>query len=192
MVDLAKIRKKAKRSDTRQPPPDTASEKLEKFLARAGTKRAGIVPEAPPAAAADELHLLTFALGGEQYGIDITRVAEIITARPVTRVPNADPFVLGIVSVRGAIVTLVDVRTKLRQPRREPSPAGRIVVVRDGNGLAGFEVDFVLRPTHIDRASIEPQPMVHPSEASEAILGVHRGAGALTILLDLDKLLPRS
>src|SRR5438477_391882 len=93
----------------------------------------------------------------------------------------------GIFSLRGAIVTLLDIRSQLKQP--PPKGDQRIIVVHDGAGLAGFEVDRVLRPAKIDRSAIEPQPVVTPGEESDFIRGVVRNENALTIVLDLAKLL---
>ncbi len=192
MVDLAKIRKKAKAGGRRVAggggegaiPPE---EKLERFLANAGKQR--FAAAAPVQTATDQVELLTFVLGGEQFAIDIEDVAEIATARPATRVPNADPNTVGIISLRGSIVTLLDLRSKLKQPPPKSGKDLRVVVVRHGAGLIGFEVDRVLRPAKIDRATIEPQPVVHADEQSECIRGVVRGENALTIVLDLAKLL---
>jgi purine-binding chemotaxis protein CheW len=192
MVDIAKIRKKARDGARRAagggreggPPPE---DKLEKFLESAGTKRFdhAVAVEAPR----DQVELLTFIIGSERYAIDIERIVEIISARPVTRVPNAEPFVTGIISLRGAIVTLVDVRTKLRQAPRNGVADARVIVLDEGGSLIGFEVDRVLRPAKIDRAAIEPQPVLDAAEESEAILGIYRTGDALTIVLDLAKLL---
>src|SRR5437867_2317537 len=196
MVDLAKIRKKAKKKNVEagfSPPQGglkaapTSEEKLQRFLAEAGKRRFEVA--APVESRADEIELLTFVLGGEQYAIDIENVAEIATTRPVTRVPNADPNTVGIISLRGSVVTLLDLRSKLKQPPAASTKDRRVVIVRDGAGLAGFEVDRVLRPAKIDRAAIEPQPVVHADEQSECIRGVVRGTNALTIVLDLSKLL---
>ncbi|HMC21066.1 MAG TPA: chemotaxis protein CheW [Thermoanaerobaculia bacterium] len=192
MVDLAKIRKKAKAGGRRAAGGGRVvevgpEEKLQHFLAEAGKQR--FAAAAPVESGADEIELLTFVLGGEQYAIDIENVAEIATTRPVTRVPNADPNTVGIISLRGSVVTLLDLRSKLKQPPAASTKDRRVVIVRDGAGLAGFEVDRVLRPAKIDRAAIEPQPVVHADEQSECIRGVVRGANALTIVLDLSKLL---
>ena len=135
----------------------------------------------------DEVELLTFILGAERYAIDLENVAEISEARPATRVPNAASNTVGIFSLRGAIVTLLDIRSQLKQP--PPKGDQRIIVVHDGGGLVGFEVDRVLRPAKIDRAAIEPQPVVAPGEESDFIRGVVRNENALTIVLDLAKLL---
>jgi chemotaxis signal transduction protein len=198
MVDIAKIRKKAKEKRVGAgvpagPAAGTAAttpapeERLQQFLATAGTKRFEhvVALAAPP----DQIELLTFILGGEQYAIDIDRIVEIISARRITRVPNAGPAVTGIISLRGSVVTLIDIRSKLRQPPADGREDSRIIVIEEGGTLIGFEVDRVLRPAKIDRAAIEPQPVVDAAEQSEAIRGVHRSGDALTIVLDLGKLL---
>lgn len=189
MVDLAKIRKKAKEKRGAPPPSagPTPGEKLQKFLAQAGTPRFAEEPVVPEAA--DGVELLTFILGAERYAIDLEDVVEIADPRRTTRVPNAAPGTVGIFSLRGAIVTLLDVRSKLKQPPAKVKDP-RLIVIRDGESLAAFEVDRVVRPAKIERELIEPQPVVAAAEESEFIRGVVRTEDALTIVLDLAKLLP--
>ena len=223
MVDLVKIRKKAKKADKSEqvaassdqptprqsgspavkPPrePDTPRprdpetprprdpDRLEKYKAGAGRKREGFIREAAAASAAQQLEMLTFALAGEQYAVAIEHILQIVTPRPTTRVPNADPSVVGIISLRGLIVTVVDVRARLRHPPARAGAGVRIIVVERGGETLGFEVDHVLRVVKVDAGDVEPHPVVHASEQTEAIRGVFRHAGSLTILLDLDKLL---
>ncbi|HEY6844221.1 MAG TPA: chemotaxis protein CheW [Thermoanaerobaculia bacterium] len=188
MVDLAKIRQKAKKKKNVEtgfsPSPD---EKLQKFLAVAGTPR--FPEEAVVETVADQIELLTFILGAERYAIAIDDVVEISPPRPATRVPNAAQRTVGIFSLRGSIVTLLDIRAKLKQPPARGTKDCQIVIVRDGNGLAGFEVDRVLRPSKVGRETIEPQPVVAAAEESECVLGVIRGEESLTIVLDLAKLM---
>jgi purine-binding chemotaxis protein CheW len=189
MVDLAKIRKKAKESQRRVPSTERVAnpdEKLQKFLAQAGTPRFAEEPVTPEPA--DGVELLTFILGAERYAIDLEDVVEITDAHRTTRVPNATRGTVGIFSLRGSVVTLLDIRSKLKQPPRAGRDS-RIIVIRDGASLAGFEVDRVVRPARIERGRIEPQPVVAPTEESEFIRGVVRNEDALTIVLDLTKLL---
>lgn len=235
MVDLAKIRKKAKKGaggraqgagesqpestslpvddskgsaaetaalhassttrrldDSATPPPASplSSAKLERFKAEAGQRRETRVEQVVEAK--EQLELLTFVIAGEQYAIDIEKIVEIVTSRPVTRIPNADASVVGIISLRGTIVTLVDVRRKLRHPAANASGSTRIVVIDLRNETVGFVVDRVLRVVKIAPSEVEPHPVVHMTELEEAIRGVFRVSGALTILLDLDKLLDHS
>lgn len=171
-------------------PPTTASaSKLEAFKQQAG-KRRDIASVKTEETQADNLELLTFVMAREQYAVDIERIIEIVTPRSVTRIPNADSSVVGIISLRGTIVTLVDVRRKLRHDvAGETTADTRIVVIDFHHELVGFLVDRVLRVVKTTRAAIEPHPVVHAAELDESIRGVFRTGGALTILLDLDKLL---
>jgi purine-binding chemotaxis protein CheW len=217
MVDLAKIRKKAKAAgrgsgagsrESEQAPapahepavvvapesepapaPTPASLKLEQFKQIAGKRREGFIERKEEMASADQVELLSFVIADEQYAVLIDHVVEIVTPRDVTRVPNADPTIVGIISLRGTIVTIIDVRRKLRHPPSEVGNETRIIVAERGGETLGFEVDRVLRVLKVESAAIEPHPVVHSSELNEAVRGVFRYANALTILLDLDKLL---
>src|SRR5204862_5858148 len=177
-------------STTRRPAdsPSTTS-KLDRFKAEAGKRRQTEAAKIE-VAAESQLELLTFVIAGEHYAVDIERIVEIVTPRRLTRIPNADFSVVGIMSLRGTIVTLVDVRRKLRHPSAgEPTPDTRIVVIDYLNEMIGFLVDRVLRVVKADAAEIEAHPVVHATELDESVRGVFRAGGALTILLDLDKLL---
>ncbi|HEX3577770.1 MAG TPA: chemotaxis protein CheW [Thermoanaerobaculia bacterium] len=221
MVDLVKIRKKAKRvlgvgsgesehtpevaaaspeplvaqpepaapptTDNRQP--TTSSTKLDQFKSTAGQRREGVIEREAESTNADQVELLTFVISGEQYAVAIEHLVEIITPRTATPVPNADPTIVGIISLRGTMVTVIDVRRKLRHPPAAGGNDARVIVVERAGEILGFEVDRVLRVLKVDSAAIEPHPVVHSSELTEAVRGVFRHANALTILLDLDKLL---
>lgn len=168
------------------------SSKLERFKAQAGKKREHEAHDggAEEDAGEERLELLTFVIAGEQYAIDIEQIIEIVTPRRVTRVPNADQSVVGIASLRGTIVTLVDVRRRLGHPPAGPEDADtRVIVIDMHNETIGFLVDRVLRVIKTSADAIEPHPVVHSTELVESIRGVFRAGDALTILLDLDKLL---
>ena len=187
MVNLVKARQKAKKRDTATGGERGAAkaDKLEQFKSEAGQRRD--VAVRAESAAPDILELLTFTITNEHYAIEVERVIEIATPRPLTRVPNADSFVRGVMSLRGTVVTIVDVRGRLRHPQN--SDGQQVIVVTDRGGPIGFHVDRVLRPVKIAPDAVEPHPVVHPSEERPAIRGVFRQASALTILLDLEKLL---
>jgi purine-binding chemotaxis protein CheW len=164
------------------------SSKLEKFKDEAGRLRES-AEETTSETTTTGTEILTFVIAAENYGIDIERIVEIVTPRPITRVPNADGAIVGIISLRGTIVTLLDVRSRLRHPRAEETPDTRIIVVELQGEPIGFEVDRVLRVIKLAAGEVEPHPVVHASELDDSIRGVFRHAGALTILLDFDKLL---
>jgi purine-binding chemotaxis protein CheW len=220
MVDLVKLRKKAKKAPAPEPeklpvegqaprlsteptgeapvapretpetPATAAESKLDRFKEEAGHRREGLVVETLETTAVDVAELLTFVIAGENYAVAIENIVEIVTPRPVTRIPNADDTIVGIISLRGTIVTLLDVRRKLRHLAATAAGADtRIVVLEHRGETVGFEVDRVLRVVKTAAGAIEPHPVVHSSELDDAIRGVFRQANALTILLDLDKLL---
>jgi purine-binding chemotaxis protein CheW len=170
-------------------PPTPSDDKLARFRENAGKRRAGFIEEEAATSAGDQVELLTFVLAGEQYALSIDHIVEIVTPRPATHIPNADRSIVGIMSLRGTIVTVVDVRQKLGHPPRPGSSDTRTIVAERNGETLGFEVDRVLRVLKVGTTAIEPHPVVHASEQSEAIRGVFRHANALTILLDLDKLL---
>ncbi|HVS30305.1 MAG TPA: chemotaxis protein CheW [Thermoanaerobaculia bacterium] len=228
MVDLVKIRKKAKERKERGPQEETAapaktdgapvsspasaavkgaaprktkgaarkgaappggapSERLSRFLETAGQRQ--VTAAARAEATAAQIELLTFIIAGEQYALDIEHVSEIVTPRPVTRVPNTEDSIVGIFSLRGSIVTLIDVRGRLGHGREgEPGPETRIVVVRQESENIGFVVDRVLRVVKVDVDAVEPHPVTHATEHDESVRGVFHQAGALVIVLDLDNL----
>jgi purine-binding chemotaxis protein CheW len=168
----------------------SSSSKLDRFKEQAGRKREGLIQAEEIADSGEQFELLTFVIAGEHYALDIEHIVEIVTPRDTTRVPNADPSIVGIISLRGTIVTLIDVRARLRHQGVGLSDADtRVVVVQFRDETVGFQVDRVLRVIKVDRTAIEPHPVVHVSEQSEAIRGVFHHANALTILLDFDKLL---
>jgi purine-binding chemotaxis protein CheW len=170
-------------------PPTPASNKLEQFKATAGQRREGFFEREDATTSAEQIELLTFTIAGEQYAVSIEHLVEIITPRDATQVPNADPTIVGIISLRGTMVTVIDVRRKLRHPPAAGGNDARVIVVERAGEILGFEVDRVLRVLKVDSAAVEPHPVVHSSELTEAVRGVFRHNNALTILLDLDKLL---
>lgn len=134
--------------------------------------------------------LLTFQLGGEQYAIDIDNIIEITPPRATTRVPNADQDVIGIMSLRGTIVTVLDLRRKLGHPPSVEQGADTRIVVADVSGqLSGFFVDRVLRVIKVDSGDLESQPVVSSAEQSVFVSGVFQHTSGLSILLNVERLL---
>jgi purine-binding chemotaxis protein CheW len=134
--------------------------------------------------------VLAFALGDEEYGIDILRLREIIRTRPITEVPRAPAFVLGIISVRGEVLPVIDLRRRLRRPRAVPGRDARVlIVVRDGEAF-GLLVDAVRQVVRLRDEDIEPVPALLGVSDSEFISGIARPRkDRLVILLELDAVL---
>jgi purine-binding chemotaxis protein CheW len=164
--------------------------RLEAFKERVG--RGGDVEVDPDVATEQkegELELLTFLVADEVFAIDIEKIVEIVTPRMPTRVPNAEPGILGIISLRGTIVTVVDVGRRLRHPAVELTASARMIVVAREGETAAFTVDRVLRVVSFSPHDLEFAPAVGGGEYHDYIMGVFRQESALTILLDIDKVL---
>jgi purine-binding chemotaxis protein CheW len=173
---------------------DRAGAKLERFRETAGRISAGAARQAGADAVPAEalLELLTFVIAGEQYAIDIERIAEIISPREATPVPNAPRPVVGIISLRGTIVTMLDIRRELGHGVAAAiGPETRTIVVDDKGSLAGFTVDRVLRVVKVRPEQIQPHPVVSPAEQSDAVRGVFQTGTSLTIVLEVERLLAR-
>lgn len=170
-----------------------ARDRVEEFRRRAGLRRdtTDAADETREESADDRrVEVLVFEISRERYAVEIDQIREITPTRAFTRVPNAELSVVGIISLRGTIVTILDVRSRLGH--REAPPATddtRIIVVEQQSEIAGFVVDRVYRVLAIDRESIEANPVVAAGEHSRYIRGVFRYNERITILLDLERLL---
>jgi purine-binding chemotaxis protein CheW len=137
--------------------------------------------------------VLSFVAGGEVYGVDILSIREIIKLREITEVPRAPRFLLGVVTVRGLVLPVVDVRLRLRLDVRPLARSARILVVMHKGERYGLLVDEVRGVVRFADAQIEPPPpSLAPSEAP-FLAGIGRypeeGEERMVILLSLDALL---
>jgi purine-binding chemotaxis protein CheW len=136
----------------------------------------------------EALQLVTFRLGNEEFGIDIRKVQEINRMIDITRIPNAPPYVEGVVNLRGKIIPIVSLRTKLGLGEADRDKATRIMVVEIEGSILGFIVDSVSEVLRIQDPTIEAPPSVTGSNDSAYIEGVINLSDRILILLDLSVL----
>lgn len=138
-----------------------------------------------------ELELLRFRVAGENYAVDIDKIVEIVPPRSTTRVPNADEAIVGIISLRGTIVTVIDLRRRLGHPKVDFQTLkdARMIVVERAGETAGFLVDLVSRVVKLDPSQLESHPVVSSAEQSEFVSGVFQSPDGLVILLDIERIL---
>ena len=142
--------------------------------------------EEPDAASVE---LLCFKVASEEYAISIMNIKEIIKPREVTEVPRVPSFVRGILSLRGNIIPIFDMRVRLGLPGAAASERERIVVVKRQNGFCGVLVDEVVQVVRIAEAGIEPPPVVLEGIDRDFVQGIGRVAGRMLILLDMEQVL---
>jgi len=136
-----------------------------------------------------ELHLVTFALEQEEFGIPIAQVREVIRVGDITRVPQARQHVRGVTNLRGRILAVVEIRTRMGLQPAEITPRSRIVVTGVHDRTLGILVDRVSQVLKIPVASVMPAPEEVLSAKADYITGVARWNSRLIILLDLEKVL---
>jgi purine-binding chemotaxis protein CheW len=136
-----------------------------------------------------ELHLLTFALDREEFGIPVRQVREVIRVSDITRVPQAPAHVRGVANLRGRILAVVELRSRLGLPPAELTPRSRVVVVEVRERVLGLLVDAVSQVTKVPEASVVPAPEEVISTDADYVTGVARWHSRLIILLDLEKAL---
>ncbi|GIV61228.1 MAG: chemotaxis protein CheW [Rhodothermaceae bacterium] len=137
----------------------------------------------------DLLQLVSFVIENEEFGIDILNVQEIIRPVAITRVPNAPPFVEGVINLRGRIVPVVDLRKRFNLPPRPMDKNTRIVVVEMDGKVIGFMMDAVREVIRVSRDVIEPPPELTLGIDTHYISGVAKLDDRLLILLELEEVL---
>jgi purine-binding chemotaxis protein CheW len=136
---------------------------------------------------------LTFSLAGEEYGIGILKVKEIIGMMPITTVPRTPPFVKGVINLRGKVIPVVDLRLKFGMQEMAYTERTCIIVVETrGEGgavLIGIVVDSVSEVLNIKGNDVEETPTFGAKLDTDYILGMAKMNGGVKILLDIDKVL---
>jgi len=136
---------------------------------------------------------LTLSLAGEEYGIEILKVKEIIGMMPITTVPRTPPYVKGVINLRGKVIPVVDLRLKFGMMETSYTERTCIIVVETrGQGrsvLIGIVVDSVSEVLNIKANDIEEAPTFGAKLDTDYILGMAKMNGGVKILLDIGRVL---
>jgi len=165
---------------------------------------AGALPGVPPAQAdaekavapagddtntqkqTEEIELLSFNLSGEEYAVMVENVREVLKTRDLTRVPNAPDYILGVTSLRGTMLPVMDLCSRLGLEPTERTDKARIIVVSPDEEDVGFVVDRVHSVIRVRPDAIKPAPE-HVEHGAEFLRGIVRLGDKLYIVLDLHK-----
>lgn len=147
------------------------------------SKAAGSMKEDPV------LQWVTFRLGNETYGINVMQVQEVLRYTDIAGVPGAPPWVLGIINLRGNVVTVIDTCQRFGLTPIAVSDNTRIVIIEADSQVIGILVDSVAEVVYLRQSEIESAPNVGNDESAKFIQGVANRSGELLILVDLNKLL---
>ncbi|MBC7002133.1 chemotaxis protein CheW [Photobacterium sp. BZF1] len=135
------------------------------------------------------LQWVTFQLEDETYGINVMQVREVLRYSEIAPVPGAPDYVLGIINLRGNVVTVIDTRSRFGLMPGEISDNTRIVIIEAEKQVIGILVDSVAEVVYLRSSEIDSTPSVGTEESAKFIQGVSNRDGQLLILVDLNKLL---
>jgi purine-binding chemotaxis protein CheW len=147
---------------------------------------------AAPAPPATQLHLITFRLDDEEFGLPVAAVREVIRVGDITRVPQAPEHIRGITNLRGRILPVVEIRTRLGLAPLEPGPSARIVVADVQERMFGLLVDAVAQVQKIPGGAVVAAPDEVRSADGDYVTGVAHVGDRRIILLDLERALAPS
>jgi chemotaxis signal transduction protein len=136
---------------------------------------------------ASDIQLVGMKLGDEEYAIDVLKIQEIIRTVEITIVPRSDPFVLGVMNLRGKVIPVIDLRVRFNLEKTDFDKATRVIVVRFEKEQIGFVVDEVTQVIRIAKSMVEPTPPLVGAIGQEYILGICKFNERLIILLDIDR-----
>ncbi|GHF80773.1 chemotaxis protein CheW [Thalassotalea marina] len=135
------------------------------------------------------LQWVTFKLDSETYGINVMQVQEVLRYTEIAPVPGAPSYVLGIINLRGNVVTVIDTRSRFGLESSQVNDNTRIVIIEAEKQVIGIMVDSVAEVVYLRASEIDVAPNVGNEESAKFIQGVSNREGELLILVDLNKLL---
>ncbi|WP_025673631.1 chemotaxis protein CheW [Salinivibrio socompensis] len=135
------------------------------------------------------LQWVTFQLEEETYGINVMQVREVLRYTEIAPVPGAPGYVLGIINLRGSVVTVIDTRSRFGLASAEVTDNTRVIVIEAETQVIGIMVDSVAEVVYLKTSEIDTTPSVGTEESAKFIQGVSNRNGELLILVDLNKLL---
>lgn len=135
------------------------------------------------------LQWVTFHLAGETYGVNVMQVQEVLRYTEIAPVPGAPHYVIGIINLRGNVVTVIDTRNRFGLPPGEIADNTRIVIIEAEKNVVGILVDSVAEVVYLRLSEIETAPNVGNDDSAKFIQGVCHKNNELLILIELDKLI---
>lgn len=120
----------------------------------------------------ETVQLVEFLLAAEHYGIDSQFVQEVTILRDFTAIPHTPSFVLGIINVRGKIISVLDIKSFLNLPAKGITELNKLIVIKDGQREVGILADEVVGVQRVETGQILPLPLTMGSEGTEFLRGV--------------------
>lgn len=141
----------------------------------------------------EEMKVIVFKLGNEEYGIEVEKVQTIERMMPVTRVPKTYSFIKGVINLRGVVIPVIELAGRFGLPEGEPTDQTRIIIVAVNDMQVGFIVDSASDVIDLNSDSIETPPEVVGGIKAKYLRGVAKvGEERLLVMLNLSEVLNKS
>src|SRR5262245_12767080 len=141
------------------------------------------------AASADLSQFISFAIGDDQYGVDIMAVREIKGWSEITHLPKQPDYMRGVLNLRGAMVPIIDLRCRFGQGMTEATPLHVVIVVQIGSRMVGLLADRVLDIISFEASQVQAVPRVSAASRMDFLSGLVMVEGAMIALIDLSNML---
>jgi purine-binding chemotaxis protein CheW len=132
---------------------------------------------------------ISFAIGDDQYGVDIMAVREIKGWSEITHLPKQPDYMRGVLNLRGAMVPIIDLRCRFDQGMTEATPLHVVIVVQIGSRMVGLLADRVLDIISFEASQVQPVPRVSAASRMDFLSGLVMVEGAMIALIDLSNML---
>jgi purine-binding chemotaxis protein CheW len=139
----------------------------------------------------ETLQIIVFRLAREWYGVEITKVKEVIKVGKITYLPSSPEHIVGIVSLRGNILSVTDLKTIFTLPYEEPTEKTRIIAIESGMLETGLLVDEVIESIEVPISKIEPPLLTLPADGGRYVEGQCWTGKKLVALLNVEKILEK-
>lgn len=136
-----------------------------------------------------EIQLVCFSLGAEEFAVDIQKVQEIIRLTEINVVPDCSPDLKGVLSLRGRIIPVIDLRRRMGLAENDSGRHTRVIVLDHNNKLTGIIVDSVTQVIRVSCALIAPAPGRVINHEEKYISGICQNQDTLIMVIDYDRLL---
>ena len=137
----------------------------------------------------DAREYVTAMVAGELIGLPILQVQDVFVPEGITRVPLAPPEIAGVINLRGRIVTLIDLRSRLGMPPREADAPVMAIGVEAGGESFGLLIDSIGEVLQLADVEREPNPVHLDARLARVSTGIHRLEGRLLMVIDVDRVL---
>jgi purine-binding chemotaxis protein CheW len=141
----------------------------------------------------EEKKVIVFALGSEEYGVEVEKVRTIERMQPMTRVPKAPEFIKGVINLRGVVIPILDLRARFGLDFAEYTDSTRIIIVSAGDFEVGLIVDSANDVIDLDTDNIDNPPEIVGGIKAKYLDGIARvGDNRLLVLLNLEQVLEKN